>query len=35
MQVLYENGFAGTLMESVEAASQGALEMEARAKNAN
>lgn len=28
MQVLYENGFSGTLMESVEAASQGAVAME-------
>jgi pyrroline-5-carboxylate reductase len=32
MQVLYEQGFSGTLMESVEAASQGAIEMELRAK---
>lgn len=33
MQVLYENGFSGTLMESVEAASQGALIMEEQAKH--
>ena len=33
MQVLYENGFSGTLMESVEAASQGAREMEERTKS--
>jgi pyrroline-5-carboxylate reductase len=33
MQVLYENGFAGTLMESVEAASQGAIAMEEKNKN--
>ena len=32
MQVLYENGFMGILMESVEAASQKALELELKAK---
>lgn len=33
MQVLYENGFSGTLMEAVEAASEGARLMEEQAKH--
>ena len=34
MQVLYEHGFSGILMEAVEEAGQGALLMEERARNA-